>query len=255
MARPTVAGNWKMNTSLAEAQSLASNLRASVGDMNGIDRVLCPPFPYLTLVREAVSGSSLAIGAQNMNYQEKGAFTGEVAPNMVAELCDYVILGHSERRALYGETDESVNLKVEAALNAGLKPIICVGETLAQREAGAAESVIEKQITKALDGVDKAGDLVVAYEPVWAIGTGVPATPELATEIMEGVIQRCLTSLYGEPAALEVPLLYGGSVTPDSVQGFVEQASIHGALVGGASLKPDDFTQIVKTVAKVKGVS
>lgn len=255
MARPTVAGNWKMNTSLAEAKSLASDLRASIGDMNGIDRVLCPPFPYLTLVREAVAGSSIAVGAQNMNYQEKGAFTGEVAPNMVAELCDYVILGHSERRALYGDTDESVNLKVEAALKAGLKPIICVGETLAQREAGAAESVVERQITRVLDGVDASGGLVVAYETVWAIGTGVPATPALAAEIMEGVIQRNLIALYGEPAALEVPLLYGGSVTADSVQGFVEQDCIHGALVGGASLKAEEFAQIVRITAQVKGVS
>jgi triosephosphate isomerase len=190
-----------------------------------------------------------------MNYQEKGAFTGEVAPNMVAELCDYVILGHSERRALYGETDESVNLKVEAALKAGLKPIICVGETLAQREAGTAESVVERQIIKALDGVDNAISLVIAYEPVWAIGTGVPATPELAVEIMGGVIQRNLIALYGEPAALAIPLLYGGSVTADSVQGFVEQACIHGALVGGASLKAEEFAQIVRTTAQVKGVS
>ena len=255
MARPTVAGNWKMNTTLAEAKSLASDLRASIGDIDGIDRVLCPPFPYLALVRDAVAGSSIGVGAQNMNYQEKGAFTGEVAPNMVAELCDYVILGHSERRALYGETDESVNLKVEASLKAGLKPIICVGETLAQREAGAAESVVERQITKALDGVDSAGGLVVAYEPVWAIGTGVPATPELAAEIMGGVIQRNLVALYGEPAALEVPLLYGGSVTADSVQGFVEQNCIHGALVGGASLKAEEFAQIVRTTAQIKGVS
>ena len=255
MARPTVAGNWKMNTSLAEAKSLASALRGTIGDMDGIERVLCPPFPYLTLVRDAVAGSSIGVGAQNMNYQEKGAFTGEVAPGMVAELCDYVILGHSERRALYGETDESVNLKVEAALKAGLKPIICVGETLAQREAGAAEAVVERQITKALDGVDSAGGLVVAYEPVWAIGTGVPATPELAAEIMENVIQRNLAMLYGEPAALEVPLLYGGSVTADSVRGYLEQRCIHGALVGGASLRADEFTQIVRTIAQVKGVS
>jgi triosephosphate isomerase len=255
MARPTIAGNWKMNTSLAEAKSLASTLRASIGDMSGIDRVLCPPFPYLTLVREAVAGSSIGVSAQNMSYQEKGAFTGEVAPNMVAELCDYVILGHSERRALYAETDESVNLKVEAALKAGLKPIICVGETLAQREVGTAESVVERQIIKALDGVDNASSLVIAYEPVWAIGTGVPATPELAVEIMGGVIQRNLIALYGEPAALEVPLLYGGSVTADSVQGFVEQACIHGALVGGASLKAEEFAQIVRTTAQVKGVS
>lgn len=255
MARPTVAGNWKMNTSLAEAESLAKALRGTIGDMDGVERVLCPPFPYLTLVRDAVAGSSLAVGAQNMSYQEKGAFTGEVAPTMVAELCDYVILGHSERRALYGETDESVNLKVEAAIKAGLKPIICVGETLAQREAGAAEAVVERQVTKALDGVDSAEGLVIAYEPVWAIGTGVSASPELAAEIMEGVIQRNLAALYGEPAALGVPLLYGGSVTADSVQGYVEQACIHGALVGGASLRADEFAQIVRTIAQVKGVS
>ena len=255
MARPIVAGNWKMNTSLAVAKNLANRLRDTIGDMNGVDRVLCPPFPYLALVQEQTAGSSINIGAQNMSHEDKGAFTGEIAPAMVAELCDYVILGHSERRSLYGEADEIVNLKVKAALGLGLKPIICVGETLAQREAGDARPIIERQIAKALDGIDDAGNLVVAYEPVWAIGTGLPATPELAVEIMDDVILKKLRSLFGDPAALEVPLLYGGSVTPDSIQGFVEQSCIHGALVGGASLKPDDFTEIIRTVAQVKGIT
>ena len=255
MARPIVAGNWKMNTSLAVAKNIANHLRDTIGDMNGVDRVLCPPFPYLVLVQEQTAGSSINIGAQNMSHEDKGAFTGEIAPAMVAELCDYVILGHSERRSLYGEADEIVNLKVKAALGLGLKPIICVGETLAQREAGDARPIIERQIAKALDGIDDAGNLVVAYEPVWAIGTGLPATPELAAEIMDAVILKKLRSLFGDPAALEVPLLYGGSVTPDSIQGFVEQSCIHGALVGGASLKPDDFTEIIRTVAQVKGIT
>ena len=172
---------------------------------------------------------------------------------MVAELCTHVILGHSERRALYGETDEAVNLKVDAALKAGLTPIICVGESLAQREAGAAEAVIERQLIKALDGVETPGALIVAYEPVWAIGTGVPATPDLAADIMGGVIQRVLSDTYGGDAASATPLLYGGSVTADSVRGFVEQECIHGALVGGASLRAEEFTQIVRITAEVKG--
>ena len=254
MARPIVAGNWKMNTSLPVATDLANNLRKLIGDMNGIDRVLCPPFPYLIPVQEQIAGSSINIGAQNMGHEDKGAFTGEVAPAMVAELCDYVILGHSERRSLYGEVDEIVNQKVKVALRLGLKPIICVGETLAQRETGDAKSIIEHQIKKALEGINNAGNLVVAYEPIWAIGTGVPATPELAAEIMDDVILRTLRSLFGDSAALEIPLLYGGSVTPDSIQGYVEQSCIHGALVGGASLKPDDFTEIVRTVAHIKGI-
>ena len=188
-----------------------------------------------------------------MSEHEKGAFTGEVSPGMVAELCTHVILGHSERRALYGETDEAVNLKVDAALKAGLTPIICVGESLAQREAGAAEAVVERQLVKAIDGVETPGALIVAYEPVWAIGTGVPATPDLAAEIMGGVILRVLNDTYGESAASATPLLYGGSVTADSVRGFVEQECIHGALVGGAALRAEEFTQIVRITAEVKG--
>ncbi len=253
MARAVVAGNWKMNTSVAEARALASELRENIGDMEGVDRVLCPPFPYLAMVRDAVTGSTLAVGAQNMSQHEKGPFTGEVSPGMVAELCTHVILGHSERRALYGETDEAVNLKVEAALKAGLTPIICVGETLAQREAGAAEAVVERQLVKAIDGVETPGALIVAYEPVWAIGTGVPATPDLAADIMGGVIQRALESAYGASAASATPLLYGGSVTADSVRGFVEQECIHGALVGGASLRAREFAEIVRATADVKG--
>ena len=252
MARAVVAGNWKMNTSLAEASALAADLRESIGDMEGVDRVLCPPFPYLSLVRDAVAGSSIAVGAQNLSRHEKGAFTGEVSPGMVAELCSHVIVGHSERRALYGETDESVNLKTEAALKAGLTPIVCVGETLAQREAGAAEAVVERQLVKALDGVETPGAIIVAYEPVWAIGTGVPATPDLAADILGGVIQRVLIVSYGETAASATPLLYGGSVTAESVRGFVEQECIHGALVGGASLRAEEFAQIVRITAEVK---
>ena len=253
MARAVVAGNWKRNTSVAEARALVSDLRGSIGHMEGVDRVLCPPFPYLALVRDIVTGSSIAVGAQNMSQHEKGAFTGEVSPGMVAELCTHVIIGHSERRALYGETDESVNLKVEAALKAGLTPIICVGETLAQREAGAAEAVVERQLVKALDGVETPGALIVAYEPVWAIGTGVPATPDLAADIMGGVIQRVLDDTYGASAASATPLLYGGSVTAESVRGFVEQECIHGGLVGGASLRADEFAEIVRITAEVKG--
>lgn len=253
MARAVVAGNWKMNGSVAEARGLAVELRESIGDLEGVDRVLCPPFPYLGLVRDVVTGSSIAVGAQNLSQHEKGAYTGEVSPGMVAELCTHVIVGHSERRALYGETDESVNLKVEAALKAGLTPIVCVGETLAQREAGAAEAVVERQLVKALDGVETPGALIVAYEPVWAIGTGVPATPDLAADIMGDVIQRVLDSTYGSTEASATPLLYGGSVTAESVRGFVELECIHGALVGGASLRSGEFSEIVRITREVKG--
>ena len=255
MARPIVAGNWKMNGSIATAESIARAVRGAVDGIEGVETVLCPPFPYLPIVRECVNGSSVRVGAQNMHFEAKGAFTGEVAPSMVAELCDYVILGHSERRALFGETDAGVNRKVRAALDLGVRPIVCVGETPAQREGGEAEGVVLDQLTSALEGVADPTALAIAYEPIWAIGTGVAATPETAVEIMGGVIQQALVGLYGLEAGMEVPLLYGGSVNAANTESFMAQGAIHGALVGGASLDADEFAAIVRRTAAAKGGS
>jgi triosephosphate isomerase len=254
MPIPIVAGNWKMNTSLAEGVRLASQVAANVGVPAGIEVVVCPPFVSLAAVAQALQGTGIEVGAQNMLSEERGAFTGEVAPGMLAGLCRYVILGHSERRALFGETDDIVNRKVAAAVAAGLIPILCVGETLAQREEGRASDVISQQLRGGLAGLHNVPDLVVAYEPVWAIGTGQAATPEIAHEIMGGVIQPVLAELLGGSVAQDTPLLYGGSVNPTNIESFAQQSSVSGALVGGASLDASQFADIVRLTASAKGV-
>ncbi len=241
-----------MNTTLDEAARLASEVRAGVTPGSGCDVILCPPFISLQAVANAVAGSPVSVGAQNMHAEASGAFTGEVSPSMLQGLCEYVILGHSERRQLFGETDEAVNLKVKAAFGSSLRPILCVGETLEQREAGDAAAVVGAQLRGGLDSIDDITGLIVAYEPVWAIGTGQAATPEIAAEIMGGAVQETLIALFGG-AASEVPLLYGGSVNPGNAANFAAQDSIHGALVGGASLQADQFLQVVQATAKAKG--
>ena len=251
MTRCIVAGNWKMNTTLDEAVALASEVAAGAPDSNNLEIILCPPFISLAAVRQAVSGSPVMVGAQNMYFESAGAFTGEVSPEMLRSLCQFVILGHSERRQLFGETDETVNRKVHAALAAGLKPIVCVGETLAQREAGQAADVVEGQVLAGVADVHDITDVVLAYEPIWAIGTGRAATPEIAEEIMGGPIHDALRDLFGD-AADSVPLLYGGSVNPGNAAAFAAQPSIHGALVGGASLQADQFLQVAAVVADAK---
>ena len=251
MPRCIVAGNWKMNTTLDEAVALASEVAAGAPDSNNLEIILCPPFISLAAVRQAVSGSPVMVGAQNMYFESAGAFTGEVSPEMLRSLCQFVILGHSERRQLFGETDETVNRKVHAALAAGLKPIVCVGETLAQREAGQAADVVEGQVLAGVADVHDITDVVLAYEPIWAIGTGRAATPEIAEEIMGGPIHDALRDLFGD-AADSVPLLYGGSVSPGNAAAFAAQPSIHGALVGGASLQADQFLQVAAAVADAK---
>ena len=251
MVIPLITGNWKMNTTVADARVLATGIRDGLGPVSKIDLVLCPPFLSLSTVREVVAGSPIKVGAQNMHFEASGAFTGEIAPSMLQGICDYVILGHSERRQLFGETDELVNLKVKAAFQHALRPILCVGETLEQREAGQAGVVVGQQLGAALaDLVDITG-LVVAYEPVWAIGTGRAATPDTAAEIMGGALLETLRSLFGS-AAEDVPLLYGGSVNPGNVDSFAQQSCIHGALVGGASLQADQFLEIAQAVAGAK---
>ncbi|PKB64022.1 MAG: triose-phosphate isomerase [SAR202 cluster bacterium Io17-Chloro-G2] len=254
MPRSMVAGNWKMNTTLAEAVQLAAGVRDGVAALNGlagVDVVLCPPHISLQAVAEAVKGSAVKVGAQNMHYEASGAFTGEVSPAMVQGMCDYVILGHSERRQLFGETDDLVNRKVKAAFEYGIKPIFCVGETLEQRESGRASEIIGGQVRAGLDGVGDISGLVVAYEPVWAIGTGQAATPEVAAEIMGGALRDALGSLFG-PAAAAIPLLYGGSVNAGNVESFAAQDSIHGSLVGGASLQAEPFLEIARLTAQAK---
>ncbi len=220
-----VAGNWKMNTTISEAAALAAGIRdgaASAAGVENVELVLCPPFVCLAAVRQAVEGSVVKVGAQNMHFQESGAFTGEVSPGMLQGLCDYVILGHSERRQLFGETDESVNSKIKAAQAAGLKTILCVGETLEEREGGKASDVVSGQVRAGLEGINDASGLIVAYEPVWAIGTGQAATPETAAEIMGGAIFETLRSLFSA-AADNVPLLYGGSMNAGNAGEFAAQ--------------------------------
>jgi triosephosphate isomerase len=254
MPIPLVAANWKMHTSVQEGVRLATAMREGLDGIRGLEKVLCPPFISLVPIRGVLEGSSVRLGAQNMHPEEEGPFTGEVSPRMLAGLCEFVILGHSERRKHFGESDEFIHRKVEAAFRAGLRPILCVGETWEERSAGKAEEVVTRQLRIALEGVPFPQGLAVAYEPVWAIGTGVPATPEAAQEMMERILE-VLCTLYGEHTALEIPLLYGGSVTPENIEGFVSKPLVHGALVGGASLKPDQFIEIARTTALAKGVA
>ena len=243
-----------MNTTIGEAGALAAAVADLAGDAPGVELVLCPPAISLAAVRDAVAGSSVKVGAQNMYFQESGAYTGEIAPVMLAGICDYVILGHSERRQLFGEDDALVNLKVKAAVSHGLKPILCVGETLEQRESGRAAEVIAAQVKAGLADTQEPdlSGLVVAYEPVWAIGTGQAATPEIAAEIMGGAIADALRSLFGG-ASDDIPLLYGGSVNADNVSDFASQSCIHGALVGGASLQAQSFMDIARRAGEAKG--
>ena len=251
MPKPLIAGNWKMNTSLAQAIDLAAGIRDAVTPISGVEILLCPPFISLAAVRDAIAGSPIRLGAQNMHYQASGAFTGEIAPTMLQGICDYVILGHSERRQLFGEDDELINSKVRAAFQHGLRPILCVGETLDQREAGQAGAVVIQQLRAGLAEVVDITGLVVAYEPVWAIGTGLAATPEIAAEMMGGVIADTLDSLVPD-AVGNTPLLYGGSVNPENIAGFVALDSVHGALVGGASLQAGQFAEIARLTAQAK---
>ena len=250
MRVPLIAGNWKMNTTVAEARGLAEALVASLNRVAGVEVVLCPPSISLTTVRDVIRGSFLKLGAQNMHPQEKGAFTGELSHLMLRGVCDYVILGHSERRHIFGEEDDFINKKVQAALAAGLTPILCVGETLEERESGTTRDVLVRQVTRGLEGVTEPAGLVIAYEPVWAIGTGRAATGKDADEATS-LIRRTLSELLGSEPAQEVRILYGGSVTPKNIQEFMAQPQIDGALVGGASLKAADFTSIVRCAAEL----
>jgi triosephosphate isomerase len=245
--RPIIAGNWKMNKTSAEARELAQKLVPLVSGSGGRDIVLAPPFTALQAVADAIKGTAIGLSAQNLHWEDKGAFTGEISAEMLLDLkCKYVIIGHSERRQYFGETDESVNKKLRQALNKGLLPIVCVGETLKEREAGKANEVIERQVAAAFKGVSatEMQKVVIAYEPVWAIGTGKTATPDQANEI-HGFIRKKIEIAYGRTVADALRIQYGGSVTPDNVSALMAMPDIDGALVGGASLKPESFAALV----------
>jgi triosephosphate isomerase len=248
MRRPIVAGNWKMFKTVAEARQLVAELVPGLMAVNGVEKILCPPFTALMAVRALLEGSNIGLGAQNMHWETSGAFTGEVAPPMVAELCQYVILGHSERRTYFGETDETVNRKVKAAFTHGLTPIVCIGETLIENEAGMTEEVVSRQVNNGLAGIelDDPARLVMAYEPVWAIGTGKAATSDQANAIIGQVVRGTLAQVFGKQKAEGIRILYGGSVKGSNAAEYFSLADIDGALVGGASLKAPDFLQIVQ---------
>jgi len=250
MRLPIIAGNWKMNTTVEEAIKLVKDMQDGLDKSKGVESLLCPPFVSLTEVSKLISGSSIKLGAQNLYFEEKGAYTGEISPLMLAGLCEYVILGHSERRQYFGETDEIVNKKIKAALKAGLKPILCVGEKLEENEAGKTEEVITRQVKGGLDGVAASEGLVIAYEPIWAIGTGKAATAEQANTTI-GLIRRTVSQLYGEQFAQAMRIQYGGSATSANIVELMSQPEIDGALVGGASLKATEFLSMVEKTANM----
>ena len=247
MRKPIIAGNWKMYKTVSEAVALVKELETIVAGAP-VEVLVCPPFTAIYAVKQQLANSSIKVGAQDVFWETEGAFTGQIAPKMLKETgCDYVIIGHSERRQYFGETDETVNQKLKAALKAGLLPIVCVGETLQQREANITEKVIEAQLTGSISGLAaaEAAQLVIAYEPVWAIGTGRTASAEDAAAVC-GFIRQKLGGLFGDSCAAEVRIQYGGSVKPENIVELMGKSDIDGALVGGASLNPHTFGNIVR---------
>ena len=256
MRKTIIAGNWKMYKTIGEAIELANGLKRSLYSLNNdlLDIVICPPFTSLSETAEVVFDSNISVGAQDVYWQDEGAFTGEVSPLMLKDAgCKFVIIGHSERRQFFNETDETVNNKLKALLKHGLIPIVCVGETLQQREGNLTFKVLEEQVTKSLSGLSAQDALktVLAYEPVWAIGTGKTATPEQAQEVHK-YIRGLSVSLFGSDAALQMRIQYGGSVKPENIAELMLKPDVDGALVGGASLKVESFSEIIKKAAEVK---
>jgi triosephosphate isomerase len=251
MRTPLVAGNWKMNKTVSEATALVSQMLLGLQSVPSVERVICPPFTALMAVSRLLEGTGIGLGAQDLYWEASGAFTGEISPAMIKEFCQYVIIGHSERRTYFGETDETVNKKTKAALAIGLIPIVCVGETLAENESGQTASVVTRQVKAGLGGIpaEQAGKIVIAYEPVWAIGTGRASSGENANAVIANYIRPVLQSMFGRGVAEAVRVLYGGSVKGDIAAEFFTQPEIDGALVGGASLKADDFVAITKAAA------
>jgi triosephosphate isomerase len=247
MRTPIIAGNWKMNKTAVEAVKFVREIRNGLNQIKGVDKVVCPPFIALPGVYDALQATDIGIGAQNMHFAESGAYTGECAANMLTPFCQYVIIGHSERREFFAETDEGVNKKAKAALAHGLIPIICVGESLAQNEAGETQAFVSGQVRAALDGLtaEQIAGLVIAYEPIWAIGTGKSASAAQAGSIIGLSVRGPVAEMFGEETAQKVRIQYGGSVNENNIAEYMAQPDIDGALVGGASLKAS-FVELVK---------
>jgi len=250
---PFVAGNWKMNTTLEEAVNLMKAMQAPLHKIQGVEKVICPPFISLHAGRSIVRNSTVKLGAQNMYCEEKGAFTGEVSALMLKDLCEYVILGHSERRRYFQETDDEINQKLKLAVTHSLKPILCIGETAEENETGKTKEILGSQLIKCADKLYFMSGMVIAYEPIWAIGTGKNATGDAANRTI-AFIRQFISRMHGSGIANTVRILYGGSVTSGNISEFMHQAEIDGALVGGASLKADEFVNIVKQASDIKGL-
>jgi len=252
MRKPIIAGNWKMHKTVEESIVLTNGIKRDVFDIDNVEVVLCPPFTSLSDVGDMLTNTNIAMGAQNMHREAEGAYTGEISAKMLKAVgCKYVIIGHSERRIYFGETNETVNRKLKAALKEGLLPIMCVGENLKEREGGKAFDVVAEHVEKGLDGISGKGieNMVIAYEPVWAIGTGKNATPDQAQEIHK-FIRGILIKKYGNEISQKVRIQYGGSAKPDNIEVLMREKDIDGALVGGASLKEESFASMVKRTAK-----
>lgn len=248
MRKPIIAGNWKMHKTAGEGATLVQELNALTNSVNDVEIVVCPPFTALTAIAAVAAGTNIGLGAQNMHWEDKGAFTGEIAPGMLKDIgCTHVIIGHSERRQYFAETDQTVNNKLKAALKVGLKPIMCVGETLVDRESNATERVVGVQVKGGLEGLsaDQVAGLVIAYEPIWAIGTGRTASADDANAVC-AFIRRTVAEMFGKDSADSVRIQYGGSVKPDNVAELMAKPDIDGALVGGASLEAESFSKLVK---------
>ena len=245
---PCIAGNWKMNKDISEAVKLVEEMLPRLSELSEVERVVCPPFVALPAVAERLKGENVLVGSQNVHWEDSGAYTGEISPTMLQGLCTYTIIGHSERRAYFGETDETVNLRVQASLRHGFIPIVCVGETLDQRKAGETVAVVSKQVSKDFANISKDDmkRVIIAYEPIWAIGTGMAATAEDANTTIAESIRPVLKDMFGEEIAQGIRVQYGGSVKPGNAAEFFKQPDIDGALVGGASLRADDFIGIVE---------
>ena len=253
MRKPMMAGNWKMNKTIDEAVALATAIKNAVNEVNNVDRVVCPPFIDLPAVQQALAGSNIAVGAQNVHWAASGAFTGEVSAAMLKGLASYAIVGHSERRQYFGETDQTVNQRAKAALAAGITPIVCVGESLAQNERGETQAFVSGQVKAALADftAEQVTQLVIAYEPIWAIGTGRSATSQQANDICGGVVRQAVRELFGDATADATRVLYGGSANEKNIRELMEQPDIDGALIGGAALKVESYGEMVRVTGAV----
>ena len=251
MRTPLIAGNWKMNTTVQEAVTLVKNMLRDLDAIQNVEKLLCPPYISLSAIKEIISGTSIKLGAQNMYFKEKGAYTGEISPVMLKDLCTYVVLGHSERRQYFSETDKLINDKVKSAIQHGITPILCVGESLEENEKGKTQEIVTKQVKAGLAEVEKGNGVVIAYEPIWAIGTGKAATGRQANDTI-AMIRSILHNIWDSKSADTTRILYGGSVTGENIAEYIGEPDIDGALVGGASLKKDDFIAITRRTAEIK---